>query len=129
MSDWIVTLEDAARALGLKKKGSEYKGPCVCCGGNDRFHLMRGSRHPIVMHCRHGCKYPELMREMESRGLVSKSEYDREKWRQQKADEVIAAKKWTLRVFEDNLARGHQLTWQEKQEYRRLKNFVDRVVK
>lgn len=35
------TQEVIAKSLGLKRKGSEYCGPCPLCGGKDRFHVRK----------------------------------------------------------------------------------------
>lgn len=124
--NWLGDIVSVAQSLGLKKKGSEYKGPCPIpsCGGTDRFHIQRGKLHPIVMHCRHGCSFSDLAKEMRDRGLVAKDEYDREEYRQRKADEAIALKRWTLRVYEENIKNGHQMSYKDKIEYRNLKNFL-----
>ena len=37
----ILAQTEIAKALGLKRSGSEYKGPCPLCGGNDRFHVRQ----------------------------------------------------------------------------------------
>ena len=66
-----------AEGLGLKKMGGEYKGPCPCCGGNDRFHIKEGRGGVMMVHCRYSCFYPDIMRELEDRGLVSKEPYER----------------------------------------------------
>lgn len=125
--NWLGDITSIAQSLGLKKKGSEFKGACPCCGGNDRFHIMRGKVHPIVMHCRHGCSVSDLARQMRDRGLLAKDDYDREAYRKRKADEVIAAKRWALSVFEQNIKNGFQMTYKEKMEYRNLKNFIQGV--
>lgn len=128
--NWLGDIASIAQSLGLKKKGREYKGPCPIssCGGTDRFHIQRGTRgQEIVMHCRHGCKFPDLAREMRNRGLVAKDDYDREEYRQRKADEVIALKRWTLRVFEENIKAGHQMHYKDRLEYNNLKKFLQGV--
>ena len=129
--NWLGDIASIAQSLGLKKKGSEYKGPCPMpnCGGTDRFHIQRGKVHPIVMHCRHGCSFSDLAREMRDRGLVAKDEYDREEFRQRKADEAIALKRWTLRVFEENIKAGHQMHYKDRLEYNNLKKFLAGVDK
>ena len=125
--NWLGDIASVAQSLGLKKKGNEYKGPCVLCGGDDRFHIQRGKVHPIVMHCRHGCSFSDLAKEMCDRGLVAKDEYDREEYRQRKADEVIALKRWTLRVYEENIKAGHQMHYKDRLEYNNLKKFLQGV--
>ena len=36
------SVEDWVNALGLKRRGSEYVGPCPLCDGTDRFHVRKG---------------------------------------------------------------------------------------
>ena len=64
-----------ADALGLRRVGSEYKGPCPICGGKDRFHVRAGRSAEFLVHCRHGCSYSDLARELESRGIVDRDDY------------------------------------------------------
>lgn len=69
-TSWTVSLQEAAQILNLKRVGNEFKGPCVCCGGHDRFWLKQGSRYPILAQCRHGCATSIIFKELEARGLV-----------------------------------------------------------
>jgi hypothetical protein len=125
--NWLGDITSIAQSLGLKKKGSEYKGPCPECGGNDRFHIQKGRTHPIVMHCRHGCDFSTLAKQMRDRGLVAKDDYDRDEYLKRKQEEAIALKRWTLRVYEENIKAGHQMSYKDKIEYRNLKNFISGV--
>lgn len=59
-----------ASVLGLKRSGSEYKGPCPLCGGHDRFHVRQGRHHNLIVHCRYGCEFKELARWLTDAGLV-----------------------------------------------------------
>tara|TARA_Y100001963_G_scaffold109275_1_gene151071 strand:+ start:45 stop:437 length:393 start_codon:yes stop_codon:yes gene_type:complete len=45
--------ESVAMKFGLKKCGSEWKGPCPKCGGHDRFSVREGKSQAILAHCRH----------------------------------------------------------------------------
>lgn len=63
-----------AQALGLKKQGHEYHGPCPCCGGNDRFWIKPGKTKDIVISCRQGCDFADLAKEMYDRGLAERDE-------------------------------------------------------
>jgi len=49
----MMALEDLAVSLGLKRTGSEWKGPCVLCGGTDRSWLRVGRTGNIIFRCRH----------------------------------------------------------------------------
>jgi len=64
-----------AQALGLKKQGHEYHGPCPCCGGTDRFWIKQGKTKDIVISCRQGCDFADLAKEMYDRGLAERDEY------------------------------------------------------
>lgn len=70
---WILTLEDTAQKLGLKKSGSQWQGPCPCCGGHDRFWIRRGSKQDIVATCRQGCSFGEIAKEMKKLGLMEEN--------------------------------------------------------
>ena len=52
-------IQQIAREQGLKRAGSEYKGPCPICGGRDRFHIKQG-KSSLLLHCRNGCSYRDL---------------------------------------------------------------------
>ena len=77
-------LERVADSLGLRRAGSEYKGPCPCCGGTDRFHVKNGRSADLLIYCRHGCKYSDIVRELENRGIVERDDYEAPRYR--KAD-------------------------------------------
>ena len=49
----IPPAEEWAKALNLKKIGSQYSGPCPLCGGSDRFHVQDSGNKTLV-GCR-GC--------------------------------------------------------------------------
>lgn len=64
--------ESLAEALGLRRSGSEFKGPCPVCGGDDRFHVKTGRERDVLFYCRHGCKYAVILAELERRGLIER---------------------------------------------------------
>ena len=64
-----------AQALGLKKQGHEYHGPCPCCGGTDRFWIKQGKTKDIVISCRQGCDFADLAKEMYDRGLAERDDF------------------------------------------------------
>ena len=77
-------LERVADSLGLRRAGSEYKGACPICGGTDRFHVKNGRSADLLIYCRHGCKYSDIVRELENRGIVERDDYEAPRYR--KAD-------------------------------------------
>ena len=66
-----------AEGLGLKKMGGEYKGPCPCCGGDDRFHIKEGNGGVMLLHCRYLCSYASIMQDLRNRGLVENEPFER----------------------------------------------------
>jgi len=70
-----------AERLGLRRAGSEFKGPCPICGGTDRFHVRPGRSAGFLVHCRYGCTFAEIARELESRGLTDRDEYQAPRYR------------------------------------------------
>lgn len=63
MTDFVNSI---AAKLGLQRHGSEYKRPCPCCGGTDRFHIRRGDSQPVLYYCRQGCSFAEISRALGS---------------------------------------------------------------
>ena len=80
------SVQELAERLGLKRAGREYKGACPICGGDDRFHIKEGKTDDLLVYCRQGCTYPQLMHELENRGLVESGEYIRPRYRHQDLD-------------------------------------------
>lgn len=70
-------IERIAEQLGMKRKGKTYAGACPCCGGDDRFTISKGKKHDVLYHCRHGCTYAQIIKELEYRGVVDKKKFDR----------------------------------------------------
>lgn len=64
--------QSIAEALGLRRSGSEFKGPCPVCGGDDRFHVKTGRDRDVLFYCRHGCKYSTILSELEQRGIIER---------------------------------------------------------
>ena len=46
------THDQIVQVLNLKRSGSEWKGPCPCCGGTDRFFIKSGFGDDLIAHCR-----------------------------------------------------------------------------
>lgn len=74
---WRYTLHDAAGLLGLKKMGSEYHGPCLVCGGTDRFFMSKGQKHDILASCRQGCSFGEISKALVEQGLYTYDDWDK----------------------------------------------------
>jgi len=47
----------------LRRVGTEHKGPCPICGGDDRFHIGERSG-TLLLHCRHGCEFLDLLKSL-----------------------------------------------------------------
>lgn len=80
------SVQELADHLGLKKAGREYKGACPICGGDDRFHIKESQAGGLLVYCRQGCTYPQLMHELEKRGLVESTGYIKPRYRYQDLD-------------------------------------------
>jgi len=59
---------EIARALGLRRVGTAWRGPCPICGGRNRFQIREGRRGPLIW-CWGGCKPADLLAELRRRGL------------------------------------------------------------
>jgi hypothetical protein len=70
-------IERIAEQLGLKRQGRTFAGPCPICGGTDRFTLSKGKKYDVLYHCRHGCQFSHIIKELEDRGIVEKDEYNK----------------------------------------------------
>lgn len=80
------SVQELAKSLGLKKAGGEYKGACPICGGDDRFHIKESRDANLLVYCRRGCDYSQIMRELENRCLVEKTAYKAPRYRYQDLD-------------------------------------------
>ena len=61
------TIEVLARAgVQLQRKGHEWAGPCIRCGGVDRFHISAKSDGSALIGCR-GC--------IDGQGAAGKASY------------------------------------------------------
>jgi len=104
--NWKYSIEDTARSLGLKKSGSQYSGPCPCCGGRDRFWIKRGKQHDIIATCRQGCDFSVLAKELKALGMIEDSPFYTTRYRQ---DDITKAH--TLMMIAENMAAsGHQFS-------------------
>jgi len=122
MPNWTKTLPDTAAALGLKKTGSEWKGPCPVCGGNDRFWLSKGRTHDILASCRHGCTFGEIAKELKNLGLLlPDDDYQRPKYSEidlHTADFMILA-------IEGAMNSGELINGEDRRAIKRLMGLVD----
>ena len=110
-----------ADALGLRRVGSEFKGPCPICGGTDRFHVKAGRSADFLMHCRHGCQYSDLARELENRGVVDRDDYTAPTHRR---DDIELAD-YMILVMQGAANRGEAITPSDRDAVTRLIMKVD----
>ena len=117
-----MSIAHIAQGLGLKKMGGEYKGPCPCCGGNDRFHIKEGRNATMMVHCRYLCSYASIMRQLEDLGLVDKEPYEHIG---PTADQVATMQgdKMVMAIYNADKQAGNK---QSLADYRRHKLAVER---
>jgi len=87
-----MTVEEIARALGLKRVGNVYRGACPHCGGRKRFQVRAGSEGVPLIWC-WGCQDSQtIVRELQRGGLWPKRDWTpdqrREFLRQRRRDEM-----------------------------------------
>jgi hypothetical protein len=110
-----VPVKAIAGALGLRRIGTAWRGPCPLCGGHKRFQLREGRSGPLV-YCWGGCSGRDLLAELRRRGLLPErerrefSEAEKAEWKraQQQAAKVAqaAARWWRERIGELDDAAG-----------------------
>jgi len=110
-----------ADSLGLRRAGSEWKGPCPICGGTDRFHVKPGRSANFLVHCRYGCTYPDIARELESRGLVDRDDYQAPRYRTTDLEYCD----YFLLVMEGAIKRGEGISQGDFEAIARLMTKVD----
>ena len=113
--------QTVAEALNLRRSGGEYKGPCPLCGGHDRFHVKAGRSADLLIYCRHGCRFTDIAKHLESRGLVRGDEFVRSRYRRddlELADHVIL-------VMESAVRRGDTIGDSDETKFLRLAEIVD----
>lgn len=113
--------EAVADALNLKKSGGEYKGPCPLCGGRDRFHVRPGKQTDLLIFCRHGCQYRDIMKLLETRGIVEAGEFIRPKYRR---DDLELAD-YAILVMESAARRGEIIAEYDDNKFTELALKVD----
>ena len=112
-----MNISHIAEGLGLKKMGGEYKGPCPCCGGNDRFHIKEGRNGTMMVHCRYLCSYASIMRDLEDRGLVEKDDFvPTGPTMDQKA--TMQGDKMVMAIYEADKRGGREQTLADYRRYR-----------
>jgi hypothetical protein len=89
-----MNIEHIAQHLGLKKYGVEQKGPCPVCGGKDRFWMKPGRSQPVIFGCRQGCGFSDIMRELESRGLVERERLSKDEIKKRRIESPVAAESY-----------------------------------
>jgi hypothetical protein len=107
MPNFTTDLQGLAERLSLKKMGSEYHGPCVVCGGTDRFFATRGKVHPIVVACRQGCDFADIARELTQMGLLAKdADYERPQYRESDIEHA----RWLIAIGRATLANNQPVS-------------------
>ena len=108
----------AAGVLNLKKTGKVWKGPCITCGGDDRFRLTIFNGE-IYDHCSHECPPGERLKALASQGLVELG-----KGRQQPCPAVdpVAASdaEWAALIAKSNVEQGKQFSDQDAASLRAI---------
>lgn len=77
-AEWVAALQ--SRGWKGRKVGSEWKGPCPVCGGDDRFHVKEG-RKKVLVGCR-VCEapYAKLAKTVLGNGQPTGSTMDPPDW-------------------------------------------------
>ena len=130
-----MNIEGIAEGLGLKRAGSEYKGPCPLCGGTDRFHIKQGQHADLILLCRHGCRYADIMRGLEDRGLVPKGEHKPVHYRQADisyCDALIMVAQGNINAGEtfktaDMLALARMMSKVDPERQKKLQGLMDQM--
>ena len=65
-----ITLEEAALALGLRRNGRQWRGPCPNCGAPDAFSLGPGLKRAVVFKCFTGCDRRALAKSLYRINLI-----------------------------------------------------------
>jgi len=52
MASYVECFPKISRMPGMRKHGKEWKGPCPCCGGTDRFIMFQGRDDRLGLWCR-----------------------------------------------------------------------------
>ena len=64
--------EYIAEAIGLKRTGAGWRGPCPVCGGSDKaskFSVRDGDMGGVIVWCFAGCSQKSIIGELKSRNL------------------------------------------------------------
>ena len=112
-----------AEALGLRKSGSGYRGPCPVCGGSDKAtkFTLREDGDRTLLHCFAGCSQEEIIAELCRRGLWREASPLRAmvSLQRQRQDRLLVAKAGIL-LAEAAIKRGERL---DADEVKRLERW------
>ena len=115
-------IERIAEQLGLKRQGRTYAGPCPICGGNDRFTLSKGKKYDVLYHCRHGCQFSQIIKELEDRGIVEKDEFDKPSTYVSRHDkERLVQDRFYTAMYEAQKQQGADMSLADWRKYREAK--------
>lgn len=107
-----------ADQLGLKRMGHEYKGPCPVCGGNDRFHIKAGRTHDVIYHCRQGCQFIEIVKELQDRGIIENDFKPDPNYVSNAQRQEMATDKVFIAMLDNKVKSGGRPSWSEHKRYK-----------
>jgi hypothetical protein len=114
--NWQTDLPGLAQALGLKRVGSEYHGPCVECGGRDRFFASRGKSHDILVACRRGCSFGVIAKHLTDMGLIDDTrDFDKVKY---KLDQTELEDNLLISLAKQAKREGTRIHYKDQQKIR-----------
>lgn len=118
---FTLPLADLGRALGLKRSGKTFAGPCPYCGGRDRFFLGPGKLHEVVFGCRNcGKDTGPIIRALIELGLWQDSNQEQVVQRRYNPDDIMY-----VDVFLMMYANGQQPTADDLIEVQQRLHRVD----
>lgn len=80
-----------AEVLNLKGGTLEKKGPCPVCGGKDRFWIRPGKTQSVILGCRQGCGFSDIMRSFERLGLIDKEKLSPDQIKKRRLESKVSA--------------------------------------
>ena len=69
----VEELMPAFEPLGLRRNGSDFKGPCPVCSGTDRFSISQGKDGYAWLYCRKGCDQGNIIKTLRELGHLPES--------------------------------------------------------
>ena len=75
MASYVECFPKISRMPGMRRFGKEWKGPCPCCGGDDRFVMFQGREDNLGLWCRQCGGGRHLYEKLESLGYIPVNEF------------------------------------------------------